>query len=135
MTSLFPSPRTAFPTLASWLEHTWPFGDPNMVRIEESTEDGQYVVRAELPGFDAEKQITVTSHGGVLTINAQREARAVSTGRSEFHYGSFSRNVSLPPGADASQISARYVKGILELSMPYTESLKDKQIDIKVEQD
>lgn len=132
MTSLFPRPRGAFPSLSEWFEGNWPFGEHNPVRIEESMKDGNYIVRAELPGFDPDKNIHVTTEGGMLTISAEREARTEEQGRSEFRYGSFSRTVSLPQGADTSKISATYADGILEITVPYAEEKSGRQVEIKV---
>jgi HSP20 family protein len=39
-------------------------------------------------------------------------------GRSEFHYGSLLRRVSLPPGSKEEQLEARYQDGILEVTVP-----------------
>jgi HSP20 family protein len=132
MSSLVPTPSRVFPRVAAWLENPWPLAEHNPVRIEESVKDGKYVVRAELPGFDPEKNIAVTAHEGVLTISAEREETKTENGRSEFYYGSFQRSVSLPAGADASKISATYVDGILEISMPHEEHPKDEQVKIQI---
>lgn len=133
MTSLVSSSRLALPSIAAWLENPWPFAEHNPVRIEESAEDDKYVVRAELPGFDPEKNISVTAHNGLLTIHAERETKATEHGRSEFCYGQFSRTVSLPPGAETSKITAKYTDGILEISVPHKEKPQDKQVKIQVD--
>jgi HSP20 family protein len=132
MNSLVTSPRSAFPALTAWLENPWPFSGTNAMRIEESTQDGRYVVRAELPGFDSDKHIAVTAHGGLLTITADRQARESGNGRSEFSYGTFSRTMALPAGADSSAITAKYTDGILEVSMPHAEHPSDKHVTIQV---
>jgi HSP20 family protein len=74
----------------------------------------------------------VTAQNGVLTISAEREETKTENNRREFYYGSFQRSVSLPAGADDSKISAKYVDGILEISMPHQEPPKDKQVKIQV---
>lgn len=132
MTSLQPRSRSPFPGLAEWFEGSWPFGEHNLVRIEESVEEGHYLVRAELPGFDPEKNIHVTAEGGLLTIAAEREAETTEKGRSEFRYGSFSRTVSLPAGADAAKITAKYSDGILEVAVPFEERTAGKQVEIEI---
>jgi HSP20 family molecular chaperone IbpA len=51
--------------------------------VEDGVKDGYYVLRAELPGVDPEKDIDVTVSGGVLTIKAEKhEAMEASTDRS-----------------------------------------------------
>lgn len=132
MNSLVASPRSAFPALAAWLDNPWPFSSTNAMRIEESAQDGRYMVRAELPGFDSDKHIAVTAHGGLLTITADRQARESANSRSEFSYGTFSRTTALPAGADSSAITAKYIDGILEVSMPHAEDSSDKHVTIQV---
>jgi HSP20 family molecular chaperone IbpA len=132
MASLFPHPRKPFPGLAEWFDNPWPFGERNLIRIEESTGEGRYVVRAELPGFDPEKHIHVSTEGGLLTISAEREAETKEKGHSEFRYGSFNRTVSLPAGADTTKITAKYTDGILEVAVPIEEQEAGKPVEIKI---
>ena len=85
------------------------------VRIEDYTEQCAYVVRAQLPGLDSEKDVEVTVEGGVLTIHAERREEAH---RLEFRYGSLTRSVALPGGADPDKSTASYDRGILEVRVP-----------------
>jgi len=132
MTSLIPRTRTMFPGLSDLFDAAWPFGEHNLIRVEDAVEDGKYIVRAELPGFDPEKGLHVSAEGGLLTISAEREARTEKRGHSEFHYGSFSRTVSLPKGADTAKIAATYTNGILEVTVPFEEHETAKQVDIPI---
>jgi HSP20 family protein len=106
--------------LFDWLEAPYallrPFAGHTM-RTEEGVEDGRYVVRAELPGIDPEKQAEVTLSRGILTIHADRQENLDSKHRSEFRYGSFTRRVTLPASADETNIEASYDRGILEVSV------------------
>jgi len=70
------------------------------LRVEAYLQDGSYVVRAELPGVDPEKDLTVTVDSGILTIKATRREGAAGKHHSEFRYGTFSRSVTLPAAAD-----------------------------------
>ncbi|MFG1625348.1 Hsp20/alpha crystallin family protein [Kribbella sp. NPDC049227] len=88
------------------------------VRIEEFTDDDKYVVRAELPGLDPAKDIKVEVANGVLTIAATRQQEEHDGARSEFHYGTLTRRVLLPDGADEKAVVARYTAGILEVTVP-----------------
>lgn len=107
-----------FPDLLDWLESPFaalrPFVSHPM-RLEDYVENGRYVVRAELPGLDPEKQLHVTISRGILTIHAERHEETETKHRSEFHYGVFSRHVSLPAGADEDDVRATYDNGILEI--------------------
>lgn len=135
MTSMLPRGRTLFPGLIDWLESPWPFGERNLVRVEERVEDGNFIVRAELPGFDPKEHIHVSTEGGLLTISAERESGTKETGHSEFRYGKFSRTVSLPGGADTTKITAKYADGILEVTVPVHLREPGKTVDIRVEHD
>jgi HSP20 family molecular chaperone IbpA len=106
------------PDLVDWFEEPFLTLRPYLgqaIRIEDFTEDGQYVVRAELAGIDTEKELEVSVGGGYLTIRAARSGQVEGKHRSEFRYGSFSRTVELPAGADAESVTAEYADGILTI--------------------
>jgi HSP20 family protein len=88
------------------------------IRIEDTVETDRYVVRAELPGIDPDKDVEVTVENGVLSVSAERQERTTEKGRSEFRYGSFRRRVTLPQGAQEDAVEASYRDGILEIAVP-----------------
>jgi len=114
--------RAMFPDLADWLESPWTGPPPllagQVFRLEESIRDDRYVIRAELPGLDPENDIEVTVDGRTLTIRAERRQRDNGPYRSEFRYGSLARAVRLPARVDPADVTARYDKGVLEVSVP-----------------
>ncbi len=85
-------------------------------------DDGTLVVRGELPGMNPDEDVTITAGDGRLTIAAVRENRTEESKdgkfRSEFHYGSFQRSITLPAGAQADDVTATYTDGILEVRIP-----------------
>ncbi len=104
------------------------------MRMEDYVKDGHYVVRAELPGIDPEHEVDVWVNDGILGIKGERREEEVDKSHSEFRYGSFSRRVVLPPGADEDHIQASYDKGILEIVVDLKEKeakKADKHITIK----
>jgi HSP20 family protein len=117
--------RVVFPDLAGWLESPWteppPFLAGQVFRVEESVRPGRYVIRAELPGLDPENDIEVTVDGQILTIRAERRRQDSGPDRSEFRYGSLARAVRLPARVDAADVTARYDKGVLEVTVPVPE--------------
>jgi len=120
--------RVPFVDLFDWLDSPLTIFRPvtgNPVRVEDYIKDGTYVVRAEVPGLDPEKDIEVTISKGVLTISAHRHEEAEGKHRSEFRYGTFTRSVALPAGADESRVRASYDKGILEVVI----GLKDQEAE------
>jgi HSP20 family protein len=104
-----------------WLEAPWTVLHPvsgHPVRMEDYVTDGRYVVRAELPGLDPEKDIDVKVSNGVLTVNAERHDESHPKHHTEFRYGKLTRSVTLPDGADEEHVDALYDNGILEVSVP-----------------
>jgi HSP20 family protein len=94
----------------------FPFLEP-VLRIEEYQNDDRFVVRAEIPGIDPAKDVTVTTADGLLRIAAVRVEEAKDDRRTEFRYGTFHRSVPLPLGAKEDTIKASYTNGILEITM------------------
>jgi HSP20 family molecular chaperone IbpA len=100
------SPRTVLPALA---------GQP--IRTEDYIENGRFVVRAELPGIDPDREARISVSMGIMTIHADRHEDRDGQRRSEFRYGSFTRHVALPVTADESDVRSSYDKGIIEVSI------------------
>jgi len=94
-------------------------------------QENEYVLRAELPGFEAE-DFDVKVSGNVLTVRAEHkhEGKEKNGGR-QYRYGSFYRTVTLPQGVDESQIEARYHSGVLEVHLPKTEQARGKRIEVQ----
>jgi HSP20 family protein len=105
---------TGFPSLAT-------LRSGHMIRLEDEIQDGHYLLRAELPGIDPAKDVDITVRDGQLTIKAERSEKNESKGRSEFSYGSFTRSVTLPAGANEDDIKATYDKGILTVDVAIPE--------------
>jgi HSP20 family protein len=124
-----------FPELTEWLEQPMfglrPFGQ--IIRIEDYVADGRYVVRAELPDIDPDKDVEVTVEDGVLYIRAEKSRKVAEPHHSEFAYGSLTRAVMLPSGADLDDIKATYKAGVLEVSVGLPESQKSEGRRIAIE--
>lgn len=113
-------PKTVVPGLIDWFEAPFASLRPYLaqpIRVEEYTEEGHYVVKAELAGIDPEKDAEVTVGDGYLTIRAERHASKEGTHHSEFRYGAFSRTLSLPAGANPDDVTAAYADGILTVTI------------------
>lgn len=124
--STFPFPR--YLRLPEWLEGWDPLRrlaeqhDVMAIPIEEYVEDDHLVVRAEIPGVDPERDISVSVDAGVLHIRAERREHREETKadryRSELRYGAFTRSIRLPSGASADDVDASYADGILTVRLP-----------------
>ena len=130
--------RGLFPDLFEWLEPPYAMWRPftgQFLRTEDYVEDGRFVVRAEMPGIDPEKDAEITVSKGILTIHAERHEEAETKHHSEFRYGAFTRQVALPATADESDITAAYDKGIIEVSVGLKASqtaVTERRIPIKL---
>ena len=106
----------------TWLSAVEQAFEATPMRIEERVDGNEFVVRAEMPGIDPEQDVEINVGDGMLQIRAQRhEEKHRAKGevrRSEFHYGSFSRVISLPAGATQADVKATYHDGILEVRLP-----------------
>jgi len=118
MTTLMPR---FFGDLFDWFEAEPLMRPGQMIRIEDRLTDSEYLVRAELPGCDPQKEIQVTAEHGMLTIKCEREEQKQEHDRSEFRYGLQQRTIRLPGNAVDQKIAAKYDKGVLEVKVPLAE--------------
>jgi HSP20 family protein len=101
--------------------------------IDLSEEDGDYVLRADLPGV-SESDVKVEVEGRVLQISGERssehEERKGSYRRIERASGRFSRVLTLPVGVDPESVSAQFDKGVLEVRVPKPAERKPHRVAI-----
>ena len=107
----------------SWIPH---------VDIHEEAE--RFVVVADLPGVDS-KDIEITADKGVLTVKGERRSEKKSAQEGfasvERASGTFLRRFTLPESADAEQIKATHVNGVLELSIPKRPQEQPRRITVQ----
>jgi HSP20 family protein len=135
-TLLRKDPRTMFPDLVEWFEEPFMTLRPYLaqaIRVEDWIEEDTYMVRAELPGIDPEKDVEVTVGAGYLTIHAERHDKTEGKHRTEFRYGSFTRSLPLPANADQDNVKATYHDGILTVTVTLKVEKKEpvKKIEVK----
>jgi len=129
--NLWPQPfETGFDWALRPFENWRRLLEEEQVKVEEFTENGQLVVRAELPGVDPDRDVDISIVDGNLWIRAERrqedEVEQRNYRRTEIRYGSYSRILPLPPGAKEEDIQARYHDGILEVRAPVDERAAGK---------
>jgi HSP20 family protein len=92
-----------------------------------------FVLRADLPGL-SEEDVNIELEDQTLTISGERKAEHQEKGegfyRVERAFGSFSRSLQLPKGIDPEAVSARFDRGVLEVSIPKPEERKPRRIAI-----
>jgi len=99
-----------------------------MVNIKESPENFEVEVAA--PGMD-KKDFKIQLDNNLLTISSQKENSEESQqngySRKEFSYQSFQRSIILPKDVvDQEGIKASYNNGLLQLTIPKKEEVKQK---------
>jgi HSP20 family protein len=106
-----------------------------MPAIDIAERNGELQIHADLPGIQKE-DVKVEVSNGVLTISGERrqEKEEESEGyyRTERSYGSFSRSIPLPEGADIDKARGNFNNGVLELAIPMPGNKQtSKQIPIQ----
>jgi HSP20 family protein len=103
-----------------WLDEADIFGrfPSPQLRVEDFVEDNTYVIRADVPGIDPERDLDVHVESGRLVVKGERREEHHEKNRSEVHYGSFARTLPLPAGVDADDVTASYTDGVLEVRRP-----------------
>jgi HSP20 family protein len=102
--------------------------------VDIKEEEGRYLLHADIPGVEPE-DIEVSMENGVLTIKGERkhETSEEKEGytRIERSHGSFYRRFALPDNVDSARIAATGKDGVLEVSIPKTEAVKPRRIEVK----
>lgn len=96
--------------------------------------DQAIVLRAELPGLTPE-DIDIEIDDNVLSLKGERRfEETVQEGRYyrlERAYGHFQRNVTLPQGVKADEISASFDNGVLSVRVPKAEEVRPRKIAVE----
>ena len=104
-----------------------------MPAVDMIRENGDLVVRAEVPGIKPE-EIEIKAEEGVLTISGKHEEAKEEKGkhfvRRERRYGAFSRTMALPDGVDPKKIKASTHDGLLEVTIPLPEEKAQEAVTI-----
>lgn len=105
--------------------------------IDMTEDESNFYVRAEIPGVSKEDIQLVMRGSGGLEISGVK-TNIVPEGEKEVHkgerrYGKFSRMVDLPQDVDvdSAAITAKYVDGVLTVTIPKKEG--DKGVTINVQ--
>ncbi len=104
-----------------------PFGTTalSQFRTDVTDEGDHYLLEADLPGFE-KKDITLDIRDDTLTVRAERKSRVEEKDkkdkviRMERTYGAYERHFDIS-GVDADKIKAKYVDGVLRLTLPKQE--------------
>jgi len=95
--------------------------------------DQAFTLTAELPGFSKD-DVQVELKDNRLTLKGERkretDVQEKQYRRMERVYGAFERSFKLTAGVDAEKAEATFKDGVLKLTLPKTEAVKPKPINI-----
>ena len=99
-----------------------------------STEDA-YEINMELPGVAAD-DIDIAVNDGQLTVRGEKRFQREEKGRtyyfSEREYGAFQRSFRLPSDADADNVAADFLNGVLTVRIPKTKPRQESAKKIQI---
>ena len=93
------------------------------------------LLRAQLPGIKAKDlDIQVTKEAVSLSGEHRHEGKTEKDGffRTEFRYGKFQRVIPLPVAVQNDRVEADYKDGVLSLTLPKVEEVRNKAVKINL---
>jgi HSP20 family protein len=104
-------------------------------RVDIMENDKAYEIHVAVPGMNKD-DFKIDLKENYMTISGERKFTQEKN-ENNFHsvetqYGTFSRSFSLPDNINSAKISAKYVNGILEITVPKDEK-KTLKTTIKVD--
>lgn len=104
-------------------------------RVDIMENDKAYQIHVAVPGMNKE-DFKIDLNENYMTISGERKFTQEKN-ENNFHsvetqYGTFSRSFSLPENINSAKISAKYVNGILEITVPKDEK-KTLKTSIKID--
>ncbi len=105
----------------------------SVLAAEVKDYDDKVSVHLEVPGMEA-NDFDIKVIGTTLYVSGEKRANREQT-RGDYHvmetaYGHFERAVSLPAGVDEGKATAKYKRGVLQITLPKLTPSKRKRIKI-----
>lgn len=129
-----------FQDLENMIERFWSEnGDGNGTQLlapplDMVESDDAISLRMDLPGIDA-KDIDIQVSGNQITISGERkeenEEQSETYHRIERRTGRFARAVMLPCAVQEDKVEARYLDGVLRVTLPKTAEATSRHIVVK----
>jgi len=139
-------PSEMFPTVFEdffkpwneWFDNGGLFGRTmNIPAVNITEQKNDYLVSLAVPGMKKE-DFKIDIDGNMLTISSAKEEtkeeKEKRFTRKEYNYSSFSRSFTLPDEVNREKIDAKYEDGVLKITLPRKEEVKNpaaKQIAVK----
>jgi HSP20 family protein len=103
-------------------------------RVDVAEAEKEIFVKVDLPGVDP-KLVDITIVNGFLVIKGEKKDEKEVTGKNyhkvERFFGTFYREIPLPPGADSEKITATSVNGVVTIVVPKVLEALPKKVAVK----
>lgn len=110
-------------------------GGDFMPAVDVYQQKDDVIVEMEVPGISTDN-VDVSVENNVLTVTGQRESKKeverADYYRKEMSCGSFSRSVTLPTKVEGNKAEAKFVDGVLTVTLPKADDVKPRKIEVKV---
>ncbi len=98
-------------------------------------DENSFYLEAELPGMNMQDLEIYVQEGDQLTIKGNRkrtEMEGAQLRRRERGHGEFNRTFKLDSDVDVEKVSADFKLGVLTVTLPKSEAVKPRKIEINV---
>ena len=98
--------------------------------VEVEEKEKELVVRAEVPGFET-KDFEVEVRGDRLLIKAEHKFEEKKEEKEyEKRIRHYERAFTLPEAVDPEKVAAKYLNGVLEVTLPRKEDTKGRKVPV-----
>lgn len=115
--------------MSNWTNSNYSSTNTTLPRVNIKENKDEFTIEVAAPGMK-KGDFKINYDNGQLTIVSEVEEKAEEDAnytRREFSYQSFKRTFAVTPNVvDADKIGAKYVDGILRISLPKREEVKPK---------
>jgi HSP20 family protein len=113
---------------------------PAAPKIDVSETDNEIQVSAELPGIDQNNVEVLLEDDRLIIRGEKKEEREEDDKDRNYHVrervqGAFSRTLPLPFAPDPNQVKAEFKNGVMTITIPKPQEVKQKQHRIDVQKD
>ena len=113
---------------------------PMAPKIDVSETDNEIQVTAEMPGIDQNDVQVLLEDDRLIIRGEKKEEREDEDKNRNYHVrerveGAFSRTLPLPFAPDPNQVKAEFKNGVMTITIPKPQEVKQKQHRIEVQKD
>jgi HSP20 family protein len=113
---------------------------PAAPKIDVSETDNEIQVTAEMPGIDQNEVEVLLEDDRLIIRGEKKEEREDEDKNRNYHVkervqGMFSRALPLPFAPDPNQVKAEFKNGVMTITIPKSQEVKQKQHRIEVQKD